>query len=230
MITLIHGTDIASSRKYFVDLKNKEKGAISIDGQNVSLTDLVQVFEGGGLFDESKSYFIEQLFGKKKKSRELDQIIDYIKKNENENNIFIWEDKELTRAAISQFKNPILKLFKIPQNLFSFLESIQPGNGRSMISLFHQTLEEADAEMVFFMLVRQVRLLLALTEPGSDGIDEVKRMAPWQKGKITSQADRFEIGQLKLLYAKLFEIEKAVKTGNLPTSMTQSIDILLLEI
>lgn len=230
MITIIHGADIASSRKYFLDQKPVDEDVSLIDGQNVTITDLVQIFEGGGLFSDSKNFFIEQLLGKRKKSKELEQIIDVITKNSDENNIYLWEEKELSKSTLSTFKNPIVKLFKLPQTLFLFLESIKPKNGKVLVSLFQQTIDVTDVEMVFFMMIRQVRILLALIDPALDGIDEVKRMAPWQKTKIQNQADNFEIDELKSLYNKLFEIEKGLKTGTLPIPLKQTIDLWLLDI
>lgn len=239
MITIIHGTDISTSRKYFLDLKQKFPEQSIIDGKKISITDLTQIFEGGELFSEQRNFFFEGLFGKKskksdsitgKKSKEFEAIIDYLKKSEETNNIVLWEDTELTKTSIGLFKNPIIKLFKLPQVLFVFLDSIKPGNGKELIKLFHESIQNADAEMVFFMIIRQIRILLALTEVTSDNIEEVKRIAPWQKSKLQNQADLFEINELIKLYAKLFEIEKAMKTGNLTTSLPQTIDFLLLDI
>lgn len=230
MITIIHGTDIAASRKYFLDLKEKEKDALLINGQTLSLTDMVQYFDGGELFSTPKSFFIEQLLSKKKKSKELEQIITQINKYAQENIIYIWEEKDLTPANLNSFKNSQVKQFKLPQTLFLFVESIKPGNGVELIKLFHKSIETSDAEMVFFMMVRQIRLLLGVIEPGTDAIDEVKRMAPWLRGKLERQADLFEIGELRRLYAKLFELEKGLKTGSLPMPLIQAIDFLLLGI
>ncbi len=230
MITLIHGTDTASSRKAFLELKDKEKDSVLINGQNVTLTDLIQYFEGGELFANPKSFFIEQLLSKRKKSKELDQIITIINSNAHENNIFLWEEKEITPASLKAFKNSADKVYKLPQTLFQFLESIKPGNSKQLIKLFHETIATADVEMVFFMMVRQVRLLMGVMEFTQDPIDEVKKMAPWQKGKLQKQADAFEMEELIKLYSKLFEIEKGMKTGTLPVSLSSTIDFLLLEI
>ncbi len=230
MITIIHGTDTAASRKYFLDLRNGEKDSVLINGQNVTLTDLVQAFEGGDLFADSKNFFIEQLISKRKKSKELTGITEYIQKNESGNKIFLWEEGDLTKASLNLFKNPAVKSFKLPQTLFLFLENIKPNNGKRLVGLFHETIKTADAEMVYFMMIRQIRLLLGLVEPVNDPIDEVKRMAPWQRGKLQNQADLFEITELKMLYKSLFEIEKGIKTGSLSTSLTSTIDFLLLGI
>lgn len=230
MISIIHGSDTAASRKYFLDLKQSNKDSVLIDGPTVTLTDLVQYFEGGELFSERKDFFIENLLGKRKKSKDLDKIIEVINNNALDNNIYIWESKEITPPNIKSFAKPILKNYKLPPTLFVFLESIKPNNGKNSLQLFHKAIESADAEMVFFMLIRQIRTLLALSDPTQDQIDEVKRMAPWQEGKIRVQAKLFDREELINIYAKLFEIEKGMKTGNLNSDLLTAIDFLLLEI
>ena len=61
-------------------------------------------------------------------------------------------------------------------------------------------------------------------------IEEVKRLAPWQKSKLMNQASMFEMKKLKEIYKKLYKIDKAQKTGATNLSLTQNIDIFLLEI
>jgi hypothetical protein len=123
------------------------------------------------------------------------------------------------------------RVFKLPQTLFVFLDSFKPGNGKILIKLFHQTIETTEPEMVFFMLVRQIRLLLAVSEQARDEtIDELKRLAPWQRTKLEQQAKQFGPEELKKIYARLFLIEQGQKTGNLPNTILTSIDFFLLSI
>jgi hypothetical protein len=233
MLTIIHGDDIVSSRKYFLDLKQQHADALSFDGEKLNLTDLTQIFEGGGLFTETKTIFIEQFLSKKargKKSVELESVIAYLEKNGSEHTITLWESKDLERGAQTTFKTATIKAFKLPQTLFVFLDNIKPGNGKMLLSLFHQTTQHTEVEMVFFMLVRQVRLLLALHKKSDEEIDELKRMAPWQKGKLEKQSALFETTALKHLYNGLFTIEVGQKTGGLSAPLQTTIDFLLLEI
>jgi len=248
MITILHGNDTTQSRKYFIDEKNKIADAILLEADNVNLTDLTQLFEGGSLFGETKYVFIEQLLTKRKKSAELESILKYLEKHEAEHTIILWEGKELDRSALNNFKKAIVKPFKLPQTLFQFLDAIQPENGKLLIKLFHQTIQTTEVEMVFFMLVRQFRILLALSSSGHSGerqrlqnpdsgqarmtgeIDELKRIQPWQKSKLESQAKRFEVAHLLDLYDKLFNLEVGQKTGTLTTSLLAAIDFFLLEI
>ncbi len=229
MITIIHGTDNVTSRRYFFDLKEKSSDAEIYQGDKITITDLIQILDGGGLFSDIKTIFIENLFGKRKSDSEIKEIIRILNKNSENCDIFIWESKELTKVQTVKLKDAVVKPFKLPNTLFTLLDSIKPKNGNKLVMLFNQTAQEADPEMIFFMIVRQFRLMLAVREAGREQVDELKRMS-WQMGKLKSQASLFDIKDLKKLYADLFEIEKAQKTGNLSMPMKQTIDIFLLSI
>jgi hypothetical protein len=248
MITIIHGTDIVASRKFFLEEKEKITDTQLLDGEKVTLTDLTQIFEGGGLFEETKTIFIEHFFARKKRKDEFSVFVDYLQK-QSTHTIYLWEAKELEKSSLSNFKSAIPRVFKLPQTLFLFLDNFKPGNSKQLINLFHQTLETTDAEMIFFMLVRQVRLLLALSSPvissetrnptGSltnvrddktEPIDEFKRLAPWQRTKLEQQANAFGKKKLLNIYEHLFLLEKGQKTGNLSNTILTNIDFLLLEI
>jgi hypothetical protein len=230
MLTIIHGEDTTSSRKYFIEQKEKHHNSPAFDGEKINLTDLAQIFDGGELFSDAKIVFIEQFFSKRKKSQERDGLVNSLQKYADKNDLFLWEGKELEKSILNSLKTANIKAFKLPQTLFLFIDGINPGNGKQLISLFHQTLQTTDAEMIFFMLVRQIRLLLALSNQSEESIDELKRLAPWQMGKIQSQAASFTSEQLTHLHNKLFQIEVAQKTGSLSSTLPSTIDFLLLEI
>ena len=238
MLTIIHGSDTTQSRKYFLDEKQKVKDAVLLEAEKVNLTDLTQILEGGGLFGETKYLFIEHLLTKRKKSSDFKNILSYLEKSSDENFIVLWEGKELERGTTYLFKKAVMRDFKLPQTLFQLLDAIKPGNGEMLIKLFHQTLETTETEMVFFMLVRQMRLLLALSNQNSKAhdtrdtptIDELKRMQSWQQGKLQKQANLFELDHLLALYDRLFHIEVGQKTGKLNSSLISTIDFFLLEV
>lgn len=251
MLTIIHGDNVSASRKFFTEQKDKHPDAQVFDGGKITLTDLAQIFEGGELFSDTKIVFIEHFFTKRKKSKERDSLIEVLQKYAQENNLFFWEGKELEKSVLNSFKSTDIRAFKLPQTLFLFVDSIKPGNNKQLVTLFHQTLETTDVEMIFFMMVRQIRLLLnlnsnvisttegrrnpvgSLTVVRDDKemiIDELKRLAPWQKSKLENQARQFSSEQLLNLYNKLFKFEIAQKTGNLSSTLSSSIDFLLLEI
>ena len=233
MITIIHGDDISNSREYFHELKQKNKDSVIFDANKISITDLVQNIEGSGLFGSAKAIFIEEFLTKlKKTNKESKEILDFIIKKSKSSNFILWESKEILKKDLSEFKDAVIKLFKLPKNIFLFLDNIKPNNSKNLLNLFHQALDSGiKEELILFMIQRQTRILLALSDPGdNESIDEVIRLAPWQLGKLERQAKSFDINSLKKIHKKLYEIELAQKTGTLSLSLVQSIDFLLLRI
>ena len=239
MITIIHGDDISASRKYFQDLKSKEKNVVSFGDGKITITDLVQNIEGSSLFGDTKSIFIEEFLTKlKKTNEESKEILEFLIKNYKSANFALWESKEISKRDLFIFKDAIIKNFKLPQSIFLFLDNLKPNShlpgGNLPLKLFHQMLDsEIKEELILFMMQRQFRLLLSLCHPErSEGfqIDEISRLAPWQRSKLDKQAKSFSEEDLKKIYEKLYEIELAQKTGTLPLSLTQTIDFLLFEI
>lgn len=229
MITLIHGDDVSASRKLFISIKEKFPDAVSFNDESITLTDLTQEIEGGGLFSEKRPVFIEQLLSRKKDISERDAIIKLINSSRS-SEIYLWEGKEIEKKTVSALGSITDKLFKIPKTLYLFLESINPGNANLRLKNFHQTLTSVEAELVFFMLIRHFRLLLAFSESPPAAINETKRLQPWQTKKIEMQAKRFTKDELKKAYNNLLEIEINLKTGGLSMDLVSTIDILLLEI
>jgi hypothetical protein len=237
MLTIIHGNDTAISRKSFMEEKEKFSQAVFLTAEQVTLTDLTQIFEGGGLFGETKYLFIEQFLTKQKKSSNYKEIVNYLEKSAIDNTIILWEQKEMERGVLTSFKNAKIRLFNLPQTLFQLLDSIKPENDKLLVSLFHKTIKYTETEMVFFMLFRQFRLLLGVYTSRSsadydtsDQIDEIRRLAPWQKNKLEKQAALFEVAHLLELYNKLYFIEAGQKTGTLNSSLVSAIDFFLLDV
>lgn len=239
MITFIHGDDTVSSRKFFVNLRQQKKDSNYFSGDSLKLTDLVQVIEGNALFTTNKTLFIEDFFPKKKAGKEFEELVNYLNKHSDSTELYLWESKTLTKKQTSLFSKPVEKLFKLPQAVFSLLDSLKPDDGERLVILFHQALKNAEAEFIYYMLIRQFRLLLALASDlrGREAvdlvgrsIDEVLRLAPWQKQKLQRQAHLFPLEKLTATYNKLYAIDLGQKTGSLHLSLTQSIDFFLLDL
>lgn len=231
MIVIIHGDDIVSSRSYLLEQKEKDKNAVALHGNLLTISFLAQNLEGSSLFSETKVIIIEDFFARAKKMGNIKEIIDFLNKHQKFADIFFWEGRELSKRELSLFPSALPRLFKLPKALFAFLDNLLPDNAKKSIQLFHKTLETSAIELIFFMLQRQFRLLLALSDRGLvNNIDEAIRLAPWQRQKLERQASRFSQAKLKELYQKIFEIEVRQRTGNLPLSLAKTIDFFLLEI
>ena len=223
MITLFHGNDIVSSRNAFADLK--DQSSVSLDAEDLSLSSFSELLSGDELFPREKNFFIENIFSKKS-SKKFETLVDLINKNSQKLIFYLWEDSEISPRQISSLKNIKEKNFKLPKNLFLFLDSIRPGN-KEAIGLFHKTLSESDENIIFFMILRQFRLLLSQAL-GIGSIDEIKRLASWQRGKLQRQASQFQKDRLLRDYKKLYEIDRKHKTGVLDIPLSKSIDFFLL--
>lgn len=228
MITIIHGDDLAASRKYFLEQKKQDEFPL-LNGESLSTTTLVEILEGNTLFSDKKSVYIENFFSKKK-GKEFDAIISYLKKSGDLGDIFFWEGSLLQKRHLDIFAKKKIKEFKLPQAIFLFLDSIKPGNAKQLITLFHSVSQQKETEFLFYMLIRQFRLLLALSDSKAEQIDEVKRLTPWQMQKLQRQCSLFMPSNLVIHYQTLAQIDLAQKTGKLSTTLVQTIDFFLLNL
>ena len=226
MITVVSGNDTFSSRNYLFEQKDSD--SVTFDAESVELSELEGELSDSKLFRSVKKIFIENLFSPKAKQN-YKNIIDIVEKNHKDKEIFIWEGSEVSLRTLSSFPKHTIKSFKIPQNIFYFLDNIKPGNKQSL-TMFHDVLKTTEPQIIFFMIIRRFRLMLGIIENSKNIIDELKRLAPWQKSKIIRQADIFGIDRLKFVYKKLYKIDKGQKTGSSGLNLTQQIDMLLLEI
>ena len=230
MITIIHGDDIAASRKYLQEQKESAKEFVVLNTE-INISDLAQNLNGSALFSDTKTIFIENFLSKSGKiDPSAKQIIELINNHEKDTRLFFWERKEISKRILSLFKNVVVKTFKIPQAIFLFLDSLKPGIGINAVDFFHQALQASEPEILLFMLVRQFRLLISVSSELRTSIEEASRLAPWQEGKLKRQASYFSKEQLKSIYQKLYDIDLAQKTGGSSLSLIQSIDFFLLGI
>ena len=207
MVTIIHGNDPVTSRKFFLDQKDKD--SVTFDAEALELSELELSLQGSGLFGSTKKVFIENLFTRKG-SKNVEDVAKYLDETPD-NQVYIWADKELPAKSISPFKKPEIQNFKIPSSIFSFLDGLRPDSQQNLVA-FHNALSSTEPEIIFFMMIRQFRLLLGLTSGSNSNIDEVKRLAPWQRGKLLRQASLFGTSKLKEIYGLIYKIDKNQKT------------------
>jgi len=229
MITIFHGEDNAKSRQAYIELRKNSEEPVILPGDSLSLSELILAFSSDSFFASNKDIFIEDFFSKRKLiAKETKEIIQYLQNLKTEQNITFWENKKLTPAALKSFPKAKVEYFSLPQTLFKFIDAIAPNKSIELIPLFHSALEGTEPELIFFMMIRQVRILLALIL-GSN-IEETARLAPWQMGNLQRQLRNFTAEQLKKTYKKLYELDLTTKTGRTSLTLTQAIDIFLLSL
>lgn len=229
MITFIHGDDLVSSRSYYKSLQGKQ--VVVLEEEKITLALIQEALQSNGLFGDEQTICIENFFSKKKPSKEFNDIVTCIAEYGKTTTILLWESKEISKKIPTVFPHATVKLFTFPKSLFVFLDNVTPQNRKQLLTLYHQTLQHTDAEMVLVMLIRHIRILLALHDAQTiDPIDEVKRLAPWQIKKMLIQSRTFTKEQLRKLHNALFDLEMRNKTGKSALPLLESIDFFIASI
>ncbi len=219
MKTFLHGENIVESRNELQNIRTQHKGEIiNLNGKNVALTELKQALESMSLFGQDRLVIIENLISRQSKTQ-LKEVIDYITSEKTSVNIVIWEGKEVGKILLRKFTSWDIQLFKIPKVLFTFLDSITPGNAQRMLELLINSRKSNEDMFIFLMIVRQIRLLLLAKDRGLTG------MPPWIAGKISRQSSSFSKEQLINLYKKLLLIDIGQKTGKASFNLNQELDL-----
>lgn len=227
MIHILHGENTAKSRAALYQLKDTYKDReILVFSSPVELTTVKQALESRSLFSMQKIVILENTLsaiGRKKR----DEVSDYAAQHTGDTDVIFWESKQLTPGILGKFKGAKVSVFKYDATLFEFLDSIGTDKKIS-IQLLHKTIEREAAELVFFMITRHMRILLALKLNAA--IPEISKMAPWMRGKYSKSLARFNEQKLMSLLSNLFIIERAWKSGTMDIPLVDALDNLILSI
>lgn len=114
----------------------------------------------------------------------------------------------------------------IPEkDIFKLVDALGNRNAHAAAEMFHNLLDEQDAQSIFPMIVRQFRLLLQareLLEAGvnEDGVTKILAVHPFVSQKILAQARRFPVEALEEAYHRLYQIDVATKTGDMDPDLS----------
>jgi DNA polymerase III delta subunit len=227
MIHFLHGDNQVASRQKLTSLisqaKDNNQEIIQLDGLKIDLNQLIQALEASSLFGQEKLVIIESLFSRQK-GQEKENIIQYLKKETIIPELIFWEKKEIPGTTTRWFpKDWQYQVFKTPVAIFKFLDSIKPQNQKQMFTLLLDSIRVNSVEMVFYMLARRIHDLIIAKDLGKSGL----KGAPWQIGKLVSQAQNFTLNQLIQLYQKLLSIDRDIKTGQSLMPLDWHLDLLI---
>lgn len=226
-IFIYHGDGTVASRKLLHDQITKDKALgheiRTIEGDKLAPKDLETTLSTESLFS-TETLVIENLLSRLR-SKEKDTCIEILSGYHGDKNILLWEKKAITKLALGKLGKDIKATeSKAPTALFSFMESIEPGNAKVAISLMHEVVEGTEDIIVFTMLARQVSYLIMMKSGTSP------KFAPWQMAKLRAQAAKWGDKQLENFIAELLKIDLSVKTGSTKLSYKDHLDILLLNL
>jgi DNA polymerase III delta subunit len=224
---IIYGENNVKSRKYLLDLVGKYtqsgKEIITINGAKTEISEIRSALESGSLFGNDRLVVVENLLASAKTSQK--KIIDYLKKAEFNNDLVLWETKNVDKRSVpGGFE---LMEFKIDTFLFKFLDSLRPNNTAYSMSLLKELLKTEEPELVFFMMVRLFHSLIIATAPNAS---ELLLTSPWQKTKYLSQAKLFGEDKLIDIHKKLLEIDYEQKTGKNVFELSSRLELFVAEL
>ena len=211
MLYLFHGDDVYQSRRKFSDGLKKYQTIRFFSPSEIN-TESIRTFSAGLFSSQKQVLAFENLFSLPQAN--LAKIIPLIKKIAEKSDVFVWQGKKLPAKNISPWgQNSKIFLFRLPANIFKLLDSLGVNKKQSLL-FYRKTLATHPPELILAMAQRQLKeLLLAKIAP------ENLKLAPWQKARILSQAQKLGLAQIKANYLELIKIDWQDKTGQLGNSL-----------
>ena len=223
MIYLFHGDHHLKSR----DLLNQRISNFKEENREVirlslgfKIEDLKQALESTSLFGQEKAVILENIFSKKDKNQK--EITNYLLTQKDFlPELVIWESREIPSRSLKKIPSSWqILLFKTPRLIFKFLDSLKMNPPQQSLTILKECLKNEEAELVFYMLIRQTKLLILAKE------DLLEKMAPWQKSKLKRQASSFSLKELLDLHTNLLEIDLKIKSGQTLMPLNYHLDLL----
>lgn len=219
---VIHGDNVVASRNYLNQKKTELKAGgvkeiVTLEGKKASIENILGALESQSLFGNEKYIIIED-FLSRPKSTAKNEIEEYLQKT-NPANCLLWEGKKATALQLKKFSKATIQESKSSSQTFQFLDSFGTTKENSLKLL--QKALETDAEgSLFFMVVRQVRLLLLVNAPSYN-------LPPWQKQKLLKQAAQLGEEKLLELHSQLLTIDEKNKTSGSMLGLTGELEVLV---
>jgi DNA polymerase-3 subunit delta len=141
-------------------------------------------------------------------------------------------DQEIQKLLVYvNFRRPVepddvssLTAYTRTADIFAMVDALGNRNGQEAVRLLHRLLSEQDAMSILGMVIRQFRLLLLAREVldaggGERAVARQVKIHPFVAGKITSQAQRFDLPALEAVYRQLLALDEAIKTGQVEADL-----------
>lgn len=224
MITIIHGDDVTKSRQKLEELL-RGKHYQSFDGQKAKIEDIIDSTSSQELFAIQKMIVIEKFTALTKQK----SFLEFLKTIESDKDIqiILWDERVTTPTVLKTFASSQVLMYSLPKFFFAFLDGLYPKNGKHTSQLLKQLSGSFEDAQIFYAMVKRIRLLLMAQTGDLQAFTETKSMSSWQAQNLVRQARLWPEDALPLFYLKLFDLEKGMKTSNLPLSLINHIDILL---
>ena len=172
--------------------------------------------ELGGQFDYQAASLLASLVGEDTRlaDQEIQKLLVYV----NDQRPVGYDDVEH------------LTSYELEGDIFALVDALGQRNGKTASMMFHRLLESDDPLRIFGMIVRQFRLLLLAREvldAGGTDRDIAGRLGihPYVAQKVTDQSRGFALSALECTYRTLLEIDQAIKTSQMESTLAMDVFI-----
>ncbi|MBI4100191.1 hypothetical protein HY439_00410 [Candidatus Microgenomates bacterium] len=222
---IFHGENTVQSRQELFEVRKKNNlEIITFTAGNFTLEEIKQALESRSLFGQERLVIFENLLSARK-SKGQENIIRYLK-DENSPDVILWEGQEL-KGLSKTFPKATIKIFKLDPSLFRLLDRLGSAENKKLVADFREAIIHKEAELVFHMLARHFRMLLFLNDGIKSGLEEIDRLADWQRLKLERQWKLFGREKLRRIYQRIFDIECNLKTGKSAFDLTKTLEVFL---
>ncbi len=189
MIYIFHGDHTSQSYTAFSESVKKYTlhDKFQQNNKNIDIDSLDRFLNTPSLFSESKAIILENIFSLLKP--QLDKISKLINNHPNEDYL-LWQDKKIEVTKLKLFPHADIKIFILPELLFTCLNSIKPKNKADFSKKYQELISNFPLELTMF----------------------------WMKNTLRRQLtgySKFSENSLKKAYLDLIELDKNSKSGTL---------------
>lgn len=204
MIYIFHGNHTSQSYNEFSELLNNYKlhEKFHQNSKNLEIDSLNRFINTPSLFSETKVVIIENLFSLLKP--QLEAVSKLINSRPNLDYLF-WQDKKIETVKLKLFPKSTVKIFVLPEVLFSTLDSIRPQDKNEFVKKYQNLVSILPFELILFWFKNHLR----------------RQLTTYSKFSTTS---------LKETYLNLIKLDYRSKTGKLLDSKENCLERIILSL
>lgn len=189
MIYIFHGDHNAQSYSAFSEAMNHydKYDKFHQNGKNIDIDALDRFLNTPSLFSETKAVILENPFSLLKPP--FDKAVKLINTHPDFDYLF-WQDKKIEAAKLKLFPTAEIKIFTLPELLFTCLNAIRPKNKADFSKKYQELMSNFPLELALFWFKNTIR----------------RQLTTYSK---------FPENNLKKTYLSLIELDKNSKSGAL---------------
>jgi hypothetical protein len=220
MIHILHGDNLDASYQKLIKLQSLYKDHDKVYINSANEESLYLNLFSKDMFKSKNMLICENLMSAKNIKKLPPQLFKDLAPGTV---LVIWEKQEVANATLKKFSDfAQIENFKLPTNLFNFLDSISRDAKKTIFYL--KEIEQEKVSAISWHLENRLLLLilskLNFTQNEASHVSG-RNLAPWQWEKIKRQSVSLSIETLKKMFTSTLRIETLIKSGK--TQLTESV-------